>query len=1151
MSKKILLTLIIMIICLAGTSTVKAMENNSLEQTDIKDPIMIEENQDIENSITGYTDNIKQFNNLKKSISTMSVNATSTSEYEYSALSDGTIEITGYNGTGTAVSIPSAIDGKTVTSIGRTAFYENGNITSVVIPNTVTKIGEGAFTRCTKLTSITIGNKVETIETYAFDETAISTITIPASVKTIGDYIFYDCMNLKTINVASGSTSFASVNGVLFDKNITKLISYPIAKTNTTYTIPSTVTTIGELGFRKCTYLEQINIPNSVTTLENFAFSHLPKLKTITLPSSITTIWSYTFEECSSLTSITANVNVEEFPSYFVNNCDNLEKIDLSNAKIKETNIASFSNCDKLTTVILPDTLEVLSHMTLYRCNTITSLDIPSSVKRVEESFYLYCNNFKNYTIPDGLVEDGNGGYVKAIELTITGSFDYTKAIEVANLTNEQRVANGVEKLTLDEQLTEAAMKRARELSLYYEHTRPVGSGYSSVIPDGREYMGGSGISISGGENIAAVYDSPESVVNGWMNSPGHKGNILQPAFISIGVGCYKSSDGRYYWVQIFDACKPVGTVSPGVTEEETVKEKIFVDFVKRISANLSDYTNTYEIGETFNVKPKLVNEGWNLSTTIAPTDVTFKSSDTSVFTIDKNGLLKAVGPGSATLEIKLLDIVETYKIQVEKPIESISLPATLEMDISETPRLEVKFYPEDTTSDKTIKWSTSSVLVGAAYSIDGCESYIREIQAHNVGTVTITATSSNGKKASCVVTVKSKIKSVKFSGTEYSTYVGNSFPITPTILPQSTTEDKTLTWKSSNPSIATVDSNGKITAISVGTTTISATTKSGVSGSYTLNVLGTNTSTSIPNVSYTTHVQDIGWQDYVSNGDMAGTSGKSLRLEGIKIKISNTNLSGGIKYSTHVQNEGWQDYVSNGMTSGTSGKSLRLEAIKIMLTGELAEKYDVYYRVHAQEFGWLGWAKNGEEAGTSGYSYRLEGIQIKLVAKGGAAPGSTENAFHKSPPRVKYTTHVQNEGWQDFVRDGATSGTMGKSLRLEGIKIELENSIGGGIAYQTHVQEEGWQDWKGNGQTAGTTGKSYRLEAIRIKLTGEMANKYDVYYRVHSQEFGWLGWAKNGASAGTSGYSYRLEGIEIRLVEKGKTGPTSTVEAYKAKNNQ
>lgn len=72
----------------------------------------------------------------------------------------------------------------------------------------------------------------------------------------------------------------------------------------------------------------------------------------------------------------------------------------------------------------------------------------------------------------------------------------------------------------------------------------------------------------------------------------------------------------------------------------------------------------------------------------------------------------------------------------------------------------------------------------------------------------------------------------------------------------------------------------------------------------------------------------------------------------------------------------------------------MRLEAIQIKLTGEMANKYDIYYRVHAQNFGWMGWAKNGESAGTAGYSYRLEGIQIKLVKKGGAAPGSTANTY-------------------------------------------------------------------------------------------------------------------------------------------------------------
>ncbi|RGU70842.1 hypothetical protein DWW32_08625 [Holdemanella biformis] len=67
----------------------------------------------------------------------------------------------------------------------------------------------------------------------------------------------------------------------------------------------------------------------------------------------------------------------------------------------------------------------------------------------------------------------------------------------------------------------------------------------------------------------------------------------------------------------------------------------------------------------------------------------------------------------------------------------------------------------------------------------------------------------------------------------------------------------------------------------------------------------------------------------------------------------------------------------------------------------------------------------------------------------------------------------------------------------------------------------------------SGTSGQSKRLEAIRIKLSGEIANKYDVYYRVHCQDFGWLGWAKNGEASGSEDFSKRLERIEIRLVKK------------------
>ncbi len=148
------------------------------------------------------------------------------------------------------------------------------------------------------------------------------------------------------------------------------------------------------------------------------------------------------------------------------------------------------------------------------------------------------------------------------------------------------------------------------------------------------------------------------------------------------------------------------------------------------------------------------------------------------------------------------------------------------------------------------------------------------------------------------------------------------------------------------------------------------------------------------PMVMYKTHVQSFGWQKYVRDGALSGTSGKAKRLEGIRIKLIDPQYAGSIEYRTHVQKNGWMDYVRDGAMSGTSGERKRLEAIQIRLTDEMAEHYDVWYRVHAQTFGWMGWAKNGQQAGTAGYAKRLEGIEIQVLPKDSKAPGSTSDHF-------------------------------------------------------------------------------------------------------------------------------------------------------------
>ena len=291
-----------------------------------------------------------------------------------------------------------------------------------------------------------------------------------------------------------------------------------------------------------------------------------------------------------------------------------------------------------------------------------------------------------------------------------------------------------------------------------------------------------------------------------------------------------------------------------------------------------------------------------------------------------------------------------------------------------------------------------------------------------------------------------------------------------------------------------------------------------------------------IAHVSYRTHVQNVGWQNYVKDGRMAGTSGRALRLEGMNIYLTDakgnkvSGAMGGIQYQVHVQNIGWQAVKANGAMAGTSGRSYRLEAIRIKLTGELSRYYDVLYRTHVQNVGWQDWVRNGAMAGTSGKGYRLEGIEIKLQEKAKPAAKPTDGLVG-----VRYRAHVENVGWQAMTQNGATAGTSGRSLRVEALTMELDRgTYSGNIEYRAHVQNVGWQAWKKGGSTAGTTGRSLRVEAFQVRLTGKVADAYDVLYRAHVENVGWQPWAVDGGTAGTNGKSLRVEALQVKLVKKG-----------------
>ena len=225
-----------------------------------------------------------------------------------------------------------------VTYIGSGTFSGCTSLTSITIPNSVTYIDYGTFSGCTSLTSITIPNSVTYIYDDAFSDcTSLISITIPDSVTYIGGETFRNCISLTAINVATGNQDYASANGVLYDKDKTAVICYPVGKKDKNYSILDSVTHIYRYAFRGCTNLTSITIPDSVTYIGDYAFENCTSLAGITIPDGVTEISQYAFDGCTSLASITIPKSVT-----FINN-------------------GAFLNCTSLTSVTIPDGVTYVS----------------------------------------------------------------------------------------------------------------------------------------------------------------------------------------------------------------------------------------------------------------------------------------------------------------------------------------------------------------------------------------------------------------------------------------------------------------------------------------------------------------------------------------------------------------------------------------------------------------------------------------------------------------------------------------------------------------------------------------------------------------------------------------------------------------------
>ena len=331
-----------------------------------------------------------------------------------------------------------------VTSIGRYAFSGCKSLTSITIPDSVTSIGDYAFCSCENLTSITIPGSVTSIGNYAFERCeSLTSVIIPDSVTSIGSSAFFDCVSLKSIEVSGNNKNYSSLDGVLFNKDKTELITYPAGKTDSEYVIPNSVTSIGYSAFENCTSLTSVTIPDSVTSIDYSAFENCTSLTSVTIPNDVTSIGYGVFQGCTSLTSVTIPNSVTSIDSSAFSSCTSLIGITIPNS-VTSIGYGVFQDCTSLSSVTIPNSVTSIGDSafyntayyndesnwdngvlyisdclidTNYNFDSTTDYVIKDGTRIIADSAFSNCDNLISVTIPDSVTSIGDSAFENCTNL--------------------------------------------------------------------------------------------------------------------------------------------------------------------------------------------------------------------------------------------------------------------------------------------------------------------------------------------------------------------------------------------------------------------------------------------------------------------------------------------------------------------------------------------------------------------------------------------------------------------------------------------------------------------------------------------------------------------------------------------------------------
>lgn len=331
--------------------------------------------------------------------------------------------------------------------------YKN-SIKTVTITDGVTSIGSSAFCHCDSLINIILPDSLQKTEADSFSEcTSLTCITIPKNVINIGKNVFYSCTSLSRIAVSTENQEYCSVEDVLFNKNMTRLIRYPCCKKSSSYDIPDSVLEIADSAFERCEYLTRVTIPNSVNSIGNYAFFICSNLTSLVIPDSvknigeaafcychnlidltlsnnINTIEEYTFKSCHSLTKVIIPKSVTSIGDYVFCDCPNLAYIEIPDSILSIGN-ECFSVCNSLTNIIIPKNVSIIGNDAFFHCSSLTGITVSNENRyycsddevlynksKTELICYPAAKTNTSYTIPSGVTSIGNDVFYSCKNLT-------------------------------------------------------------------------------------------------------------------------------------------------------------------------------------------------------------------------------------------------------------------------------------------------------------------------------------------------------------------------------------------------------------------------------------------------------------------------------------------------------------------------------------------------------------------------------------------------------------------------------------------------------------------------------------------------------------------------------------------------------------